>query len=89
MELHHVVTSGNDFWFIKDNLRAAKTWWRNLPPLHVIIKYQQKKQMKWAFYFPAALEHNDISIFCIHEKEKGVFFCLEVVQVRRKVFSYL
>ena len=30
----------------KDNLAADQTWRRNLPPVHVIIKYQQKSQMK-------------------------------------------
>ena len=33
-------------WLYKDNLPADQTWWRNLPPLHIIIKYQQKSQMK-------------------------------------------
>ena len=31
---------------IVDNLLAAQTWQRNLPPPQVIIKYQQKSQMK-------------------------------------------
>ena len=38
-----VLLSGKS---VKDNLPAAQTWRRNLPPLHVIIKYQQKSQMK-------------------------------------------
>ena len=35
-----------DMLTIKDNLPAAKTWQRYMPPLHIIIKYQQKSQMK-------------------------------------------
>ena len=31
---------------VKDNLQADQTWRRNMPPVHVIIKYQQKSQMK-------------------------------------------
>ena len=30
----------------KDYLPASHTWWQIMPPLHVIIKYQQKSQLK-------------------------------------------
>ena len=42
MIAHFVAT----FLILKDNLPANQTWQWNLLSLHVIIKYQQKSQMK-------------------------------------------
>ena len=41
-----VSLSGNIFTDIKDNLPAAHTWWRNLPPLHVITNEVRVSQIQ-------------------------------------------
>ena len=41
-----LMLTGSVMNIFKDNQQAAQTWRQNLPPLHVIIKYQQKLQMK-------------------------------------------
>ena len=48
--------------FLRINLPAAQTWRRNLPSVHVILKYPQKSQMKYVSHkFYWYLKCQDIS----------------------------
>ena len=58
------------------NLLAAQTWWQNLPPIHVIIKYRQKAQMKCVSH--KLTDNLNVKAFLVVIIDKNAYYKYEI-----------